>query len=437
MKLFLCGGGDGEQVRDAYIKFNAIIDHNKPLLYIPLAMESFKYDSCYEWITKELKFMNIKIKMVNSFIELSSLNLFDYCAIFIGGGNTFRLLDGLKKSGSFEQIKNYIMNDGIIFGGSAGSIIFGYDLDACMLDDSNDVGLTDCMGFNILNNISILCHFTNRDKSYDKKNNDYLLENSINRRFLALPEEDTLFINNNEIEVIGSKDFYLFDNNKRIKIKYNDFSCKYKNMLIKKKIKNIVFDMGSVILKGTPKDVLKDIDIEPDIYNQLVNYFNKIGICDYGNITLEDVFKDCNYSSDIINKFKDRLVNYFKYRTINNDLISLINKLKDNNYKVFILSDNSKEAYNYYKDNQNFKNIDGWIVSAFYGCLKKEEKLFDIFLKEYNLNSSECYFIDDNVQNINVAKKKGFNTFLFNENDDINCLYFDMINHGVDGIYER
>ena len=437
MKLFLCGGGAGLQVQSAYYKFNSIINHNKPLLYIPLAMKDDNYDSCYEWITNELKFMNINIFMVRSFEELLSLDFDNYCAIFIGGGNTFDLLYGLKDSGCFNKIKDYILNDGIVFGGSAGAIIFGYDLDACKLDDSNEIGLVDQCGFNVLDNISILCHFTNRDSIHDKNNNDYLLGISDGRKLLALPEEDTLFINGNDIEVIGSKDFYLFFNNKRIKINPYNFTDNYKKLILKKKIKNIVFDLGSVILKGVPKDFLLDKNIDSNMILKLNNYFDKISICDYGKESLEDVFNSCCFDEDIINNYKDYLVNYFKYRDINMDLVKLINILKNNNYKIFILSDNNKEAYNYYKELEILKNIDGWTISCFYNCLKKDEKLFDIFLNKYNLDSRECYFIDDNSINIDIAAKKGFNTFLFNENNDINILLLDMYNHGVGEIYER
>ena len=436
MKLFLCGGGDGKQTIDAYSKLNSIIDHNKPLLYIPLAMEEDKYDSCYEWITNELKFMNINIKMVRSFQELESLNYFDYSCIFIGGGNTYKLLDGLKSSKCFVKIQEYLMNDGIIFGGSAGTIIFGYDLEACKLDDSNDVYLIDHKGFNVLDDYSILCHFTNRDSEHDKKNNDYLLSISDNRKCLAIPEEDTLYIHDGDIEIIGNRDFYLFLNGKRIKVNSSNFN-KYKNSILKRKVKNIVFDMGSVILSGIPSDVLFDKNIDNDTYNQLIKYFNNISEADYGKVSLNDIFDKCNFSDYIKDNYRDLLVNYFEYRKINNNLIDLIDKLKKYNYGIYILSDNNKEAYNYYSKDLRFKNIDGWIVSSFYGCLKKDEKLFDIFLDEYNLNSSDCYFIDDNIKNIEIAKRKGFNTFLFCENDDINKLLFDMYNHGVDEIYEK
>ena len=48
MKLILCGGGSGKQNYYANKKLNEIIDHNKPLLYVPLAMDEsdHPYDSC-------------------------------------------------------------------------------------------------------------------------------------------------------------------------------------------------------------------------------------------------------------------------------------------------------------------------------------------------------------------------------------------------------
>ena len=53
-----------------------------------------------------------------------------------GGGNTYKLLDCLKKNGAFEKIRRYLLeDDGIVYGGSAGAIIFGKDLDSCNTDD--------------------------------------------------------------------------------------------------------------------------------------------------------------------------------------------------------------------------------------------------------------------------------------------------------------
>lgn len=218
MKVFLCGGGDGVQTMEANKKLNEVIDHAKPCLYIPLAMEPEKYTSCYEWVTGELKNVDIPyIEMVKSADELAAKNLNDFGVIFIGGGNTFKLLRDLKISGAFEKIKGYLNGDGVVFGGSAGAIIFGKDLEACRLDDANEVNLNETDGFDILNGTSILCHYTNRTAEKDEMSRQYLLEVSKHRKVVALPEEVTLFVNGTGIEVIGSRPYYVFENGAIIK----------------------------------------------------------------------------------------------------------------------------------------------------------------------------------------------------------------------------
>lgn len=58
MHLFLCGGGSGKELLDSYNKTSNLLNHNKPILYIPLAMPNEKYDSCYEWFSSEVKYFN-------------------------------------------------------------------------------------------------------------------------------------------------------------------------------------------------------------------------------------------------------------------------------------------------------------------------------------------------------------------------------------------
>ena len=217
MKVFLCGGGCSVQTAEAYKKLNEVIDHTKPCLYVPLAMKQEKYDDCYEWITGELKTVEVSnIDMVRSPEELATKKLNDYGFIFIGGGNTFKLLHELKISGAFKKITEYLNNGGVVFGGSAGAIIFGKDLTACQLADDNEINLRDINGFDILNGISILCHYTNGTPEKNAENKQYLLELSQHRTSIALPEEITLFVNDNDIEVIGERPYYIFEKGKML-----------------------------------------------------------------------------------------------------------------------------------------------------------------------------------------------------------------------------
>lgn len=214
MKLFLCGGGSGKRVFLANKKFGEVIDHTKPLLYVPLAMNEERYPSCLEWITTEMSSIGVtNIDMVTSKEELAEKNYSDYCAIFIGGGNTYKLLNDLKTSGSFEKIKNYLMkDDGVVFGGSAGAIIFGSNIDSSAHMDENDVALKDVHGFDLVNGYSIGAHYTNKGDEFTEMATEHFLQFSKTSKTIALPEEDTIFLDNNHFEIIGDRPYYIFEN---------------------------------------------------------------------------------------------------------------------------------------------------------------------------------------------------------------------------------
>ena len=222
-KLFLCGGGFGKQMEDTYPVFNAVIDHTKPLLYIPLAMpeETHTLDECYAWIRNEMEKGGVKfpsIEMVRSYEEILTKEFSDYCALFIGGGNTFSLLKGLKDSGAFAKIKEYLQGDGVVFGSSAGEIIFGKDIMTAITEDPNDVGLQDTEGFDVLSGIALDAHYTNAKAEEDHERVTAFLTNySIEKgKVIALPEEDTLFIDGDAFQVIGSRPYYVFENGVRL-----------------------------------------------------------------------------------------------------------------------------------------------------------------------------------------------------------------------------
>lgn len=218
LRLFLCGGGSGEQTIEANKKLNEVINHDKPILYVPLAMNSDRYDSCYERINQELKNVDVpNIDMVVSSEELASIDLNKYSAIFIGGGNTYKLLSELKATDNFEsRIKEFLKNGGIVFGSSAGAIIFGQYIDTCKYSDINEVGLKDQTGFDAFNSFSFFCHFANGSKEGNDINRKYLLELSKEEKIIALPEEDTIYYEDGRYEVIGTNPYYIFEDGNMI-----------------------------------------------------------------------------------------------------------------------------------------------------------------------------------------------------------------------------
>ncbi len=219
MKLVLNGGGDGKSVESARQLLNGLIDNNKKILYIPFAWPDSTYNGCLEFMTSELSDVDkLGIDMVRTPEELMNKNFTDYACLYIGGGNTYKLLNDLKVSGAFDKIKKYLTDEnGIVYGGSAGAIIFGKDLDSCNTDDDNEVGLIDNTGYNMIKGYSLLCHYTSREEDRTELSRQYLLNLSKLKPIYAIPEEDTIFVDNGNIEVIGTRPYYEFVNGVEIK----------------------------------------------------------------------------------------------------------------------------------------------------------------------------------------------------------------------------
>ena len=200
-------------------------------------------------------------------------------------------------------------------------------------------------------------------------------------------------------------------------------------------IKNIVFDVGNVIWKGNSKSIANyiKIDKEEDIA-KVSTFFEGFRMMDLDEETVEEHYEKWKDNNKINNdKYKDQLVNYYKNREFNSGIINLINKLKENNYKVYVLSNNNKSAINYLKKCKEVKNIDGWVVSYEYKLVKPDEEFFKVLFNKFNLNPEECFFVDDKEKNINAGKKLGMNGHVLDyENNGVNKLIDDLKLNGVD-----
>lgn len=188
-------------------------------------------------------------------------------------------------------------------------------------------------------------------------------------------------------------------------------------------IKNIVFDLGNVILKGNPSIILDNFKESLVNYQNIKNnFFDNFGELDLGNETLLEHLNNCNFDGILENETKELLLNYYKYRPFNNEIIELMNNLKNNGYSIFILSNNNKEAYEYLKGHPILKLVDGWIVSCEYRILKPNEELYNILFDKFNIKPEESIFIDDKEENINIAKKLGMKGFTLDINKGLNDL---------------
>lgn len=111
--------------------------------------------------------------------------------------------------------------------------------------------------------------------------------------------------------------------------------------------------------------------------------------------------------------------NYIEnYLTLDNAFIPFAEKYHTQ-YEFVLLSNDVSEwsSYitDYYRLNQYFKDK---IVSGDVKCRKPDKKIYELALEKIRHTPSECYFVDNSVQNLKVAEELGISPILFNRDNE-------------------
>ena len=78
--------------------------------------------------------------------------------------------------------------------------------------------MVDNTGYDWLNEYSLLCHFTNRDKEKTEINKKYPIELSKIKPVYEIPGEVTIIIEEKDIKFLGNKSYYEFKDGNIIKL---------------------------------------------------------------------------------------------------------------------------------------------------------------------------------------------------------------------------
>ncbi len=181
-------------------------------------------------------------------------------------------------------------------------------------------------------------------------------------------------------------------------------------------IKTIIFDLAEVYLKGFCgiEDYFKDIlDLKAiEIKEKLQGPEFKLLM--EGKIT-EDKFWE-----KLIQRNNWRIgIDEFKKAIRNNfdeikGVREIIEKLKDNGFKLGLLSDHAREWINHCNGKFDYHKLFHSTQYSFeVECCKTDKKIFELLLKKLGEKSENCLFIDDSEKNIAVAKSIGLNVIQF------------------------
>lgn len=182
-------------------------------------------------------------------------------------------------------------------------------------------------------------------------------------------------------------------------------------------MKNIVFDLGSVLFardkhKCSPEfiDFFRFIrtDPMPDFW---VEY-------DRGTLTLDQVVDALcalhGCTPEVARAYvREAIDRQEPVRATER----LVGELKRAGYRLYVLSNMSREFIDFLRRADVYALFDGEVVSCEEGTVKPEPRIYRILLDRYGLDPAETLFIDDRAANIAAAREAGIDGFRFDPHD--------------------
>ncbi|MCX6325596.1 MAG: HAD family phosphatase [Bacteroidia bacterium] len=184
-------------------------------------------------------------------------------------------------------------------------------------------------------------------------------------------------------------------------------------------IKNIVFDLGNVLLSFKPSEFLEKKNYPENIKATILSDIfasEEWRMLDNGDITTIEAINAIALKSSLK---MEEIAHIFNLRTEMmfplDQNVKLLPELKKQGLRLYFLSNFPIDIFEEIKTGYFFfKHFDGGIISAEVKLSKPDSRIYEILLEKYSLVAEECLFIDDleiNVKAAEVAGMKGLVLF--------------------------
>lgn len=182
-------------------------------------------------------------------------------------------------------------------------------------------------------------------------------------------------------------------------------------------MKNIVFDLGRVVFAQNPNKSSEE-------FRRFFSYVAQSPMpqfwvdYDMGVSSFEKVVSDLSAYREVDEEYTRSMIlaSISRQETII-PTEALIHDLKAAGYKLYVLSNMSREFIDYLRQQPVYKYFDGEVISCEEGVVKPMPQIYNILIQRYELDVEHTMFIDDRIENVEVAKTLGITPFHFDRND--------------------
>ena len=189
---------------------------------------------------------------------------------------------------------------------------------------------------------------------------------------------------------------------------------------------DFILDMGNVLLEWNKDKILQGVsDLEKD-YMILDKVIFQSGLwekLDFGTMTREElVLKVVSIIGTTYQKKVEEVIwNWPAYIDIYTEVFPVLSEVKKKGHRIFVLSNTSKVFYELLdRELSPLKELlDGFVLSCDIKAIKPDQTMFKKIIEKYQLDPSNCVFLDDIEENTTVAKKLGFNAYQVKKRSDI------------------
>lgn len=184
-------------------------------------------------------------------------------------------------------------------------------------------------------------------------------------------------------------------------------------------IRNIVFDMGQVLIRWRPEEILEHFDLtgeEKTMLLQELFWSPEWTQQDRGILTEGEMIERVSARlPESIHAAVEEVIKAWHvwHLTPMPGMAELVRRLKAQGYGIYLLSNASTALRGYFPRIPGSECFDGLMVSAEEKLLKPQHEIYERLYERFDLVPEQCVFIDDSPANIEGAMLTGMQGIVF------------------------